>query len=108
MKRRNPRFGYQRIAEQLALVLDIEIDKDVVRRVLAKRYRPDRGDGGPSWLSFLGNAKDSLWSVDLFRCESLALESHWVMLVMDQCTQRIVGFAAHAGALTGAAVCRGT
>ncbi|HZF28767.1 MAG TPA: integrase core domain-containing protein [Gammaproteobacteria bacterium] len=106
MKRRNPRFGYQRIAEQLALVFDVEIDKDVVRRVLAKHYRPNRGDGGPSWLSLLGNAKDSLWSVDLFRCESLALKSHWVMLVMDQCTRRIVGFAAHAGAPDGAAVCR--
>lgn len=106
MKSRNPRFGYQRIAQQLALVFDVEIDKDVVRRVLAKHYRPDRGDDGPSWLSFLGNLKDSLWSVDLFRCESLGLKSHWVMLVMDQCTRRIVGFTALAGAPDGPAVCR--
>jgi len=98
MKRRNPRFGYRRIAEQLALVFDVEIDKDIVRRVLAKHYRPERGDDGPSWLSLLGNAKDSLWSLDLFRCESLALKSHWVMVLMDQCTRRIVGFAIHAGA----------
>ena len=28
---RNPRFGYQRIAQQLALALGIEIDKDTVR-----------------------------------------------------------------------------
>ncbi len=34
MKRRNPSFGYQRIADQISLVFDIEIDKDVVRRVL--------------------------------------------------------------------------
>ncbi len=40
MKRRNPNFGYQRIADQISLVFDIEIDKDVVRRVLAKHYRP--------------------------------------------------------------------
>jgi transposase InsO family protein len=106
LKRRNPSFGYRRIAEQLALVFDVEIDKDVVRRVLAKHYRPERGDDGPSWLSFLGNAKDSLWSADLFRCESLALKSHWVMVVMDQCTRRIVGFAVHAGAPDGPAVCR--
>jgi len=38
MKRRNPSFGYQRIAQQLSLVLDIKIDKDLVRRVLAKHY----------------------------------------------------------------------
>ena len=35
MKRRNPSFGYQRIADQISLVFDIEIDKDMVRRVLA-------------------------------------------------------------------------
>jgi len=106
MKRRNPRFGYRRIAEQLALVFDVELDKDVVRRVLAKHYRPDRGDDGPSWLSLLGNVKDGLWSLDLFRCESLALKSHWVMVVMDQCTRRIVGFAVNAGVPDGPAVCR--
>jgi len=40
MKRRNPSFGYQRIADQIFLVFGIEIDKNVVRRVLAKYYRP--------------------------------------------------------------------
>jgi putative transposase len=29
------------------------------------------------------HAKDSLWNVDLFRCESIVLKSHWVMVVMD-------------------------
>ena len=36
--------------------------------------------------------KDSLWSVDLFRCESILLRSHWVMVVMDVFTRRIIGF----------------
>ena len=71
MKRRNPSFGYQRIADQMSLVFEIELDKDVVRRVLAKHYRPKPGSNGPSWLTFLGHSRDSLWSVDLFRCESL-------------------------------------
>jgi putative transposase len=31
MKRRNPNFGNQRTADQISLVFDIEIDKDVVR-----------------------------------------------------------------------------
>ena len=91
MKRRNPNFGYQRIAEQISLVFDIEIDKDLVRRVLARHYRPEPGSNSPSWLTFLGHSKDSLWSVDLFRCESLILKSHWVMVVMDQFTRRIIG-----------------
>jgi putative transposase len=55
MKCRNPGFGYQRIADQIALVFEIEIDKDVVRRVLANHYRPEPGSGGPSWLTFLGH-----------------------------------------------------
>jgi putative transposase len=37
-------------------------------------------------------AKDSVWSVDLFRVESVVLRSHWAMLVMDIFTHRIIGF----------------
>ena len=70
----------------------VEVDKDVVRRVLAKHLRPGDGGGGPSWLTVIGHAKDSLWSADLFRCESILLKSHWVMVVMDQYTRRIIGF----------------
>jgi len=56
-----------------------------VRRVLAKHYRRgDAGDTGPSWLTFIGHAKDSLWSVDLFRCESILLRTHWVLLVFHR------------------------
>jgi transposase InsO family protein len=88
------------------VAFDITIDKDTVRQVLIKHYRPDPGSGGPSWLSFLGHSKDSLWSADLFRCESLILNTHWVMVVMDQCTRRIIGFAVHKGTLDGPAVCR--
>ena len=106
MKRRNPKFGYQRIADQISLVFNVKIDKDVVRRVLARHYRPEPGPNGPSWLTFLGHSKDSLWSVDFFRCESLILKSHWVMVIMDQFSRRIVGFAVHGGALDGPAICR--
>jgi putative transposase len=77
-----------------------------VHRVLAKHYRPTSGGTGPSWLSFIGHATDSLWSVDLFRCESIVLRSYWVLVVMDQCTRRLVGFGVHGGTATGADVCR--
>ena len=106
MKCRNPRFGYQRIVQQLALTFHIEIDIDVVRRVLAKHYRPDPSDRGASWLTFRGHAKDSLWSVDLFRCESLILRSHWVMVEMDQFTRRIIGFTVWVGTPDGPTTCR--
>jgi hypothetical protein len=69
-KQRNPSWGCPRIAQQIALAFDIPIDKDVVRRILASHCRPERDSGGPSWLTFLGHLKDSLWSIDLFQCES--------------------------------------
>ena len=83
MKRRNPNWGCPRIAQQIALAFGVEIDKDVVRRILSGHYRPESNAGGPSWLSFLGHMKDSLWSCDLFRCESATLSTHWVLVVMD-------------------------
>src|SRR6476659_6037660 len=105
-KQRNPTWGCPRIAQQIALAFNIPIDKDIVRRILASHYRPEQDSGGPSWLTFLGHLKDSLWSVDLFRCESATLRTHWVLVVMDQYTRRIVGFGVHAGVVDGAVLCR--
>ena len=106
MKRRNPNWGCPRIAQQMALAFHIQIDKDVVRRILAYHYQPGQPSGGPSWLTFLGQMKDSLWSIDLFRCESATLRTHWVLVVMDQYTRRILGFGVHAGPVDGVALCR--
>jgi len=106
MKLRNPTWGCPRIAQQIALAFGIPIDKDTVRRILARHYRPEKHCAGPSWLTFLGLMKDSLWSIDLFRCESVTLRTHWVLVVMDQYTRRIVGFGVHAGTVDGPALCR--
>jgi putative transposase len=38
---------------------------------------------GASWLTFLGQMKDSLWSVDLFRYELILIKTPWVLVVMD-------------------------
>src|SRR5438874_4570196 len=88
MKQRNPTWGCPRIAQQIALAFDIPIDKDMVRRILASHYRPKPDSGGPSWLTFIGHLKDSLWSLDMFRCESATLRTHWVLVIMDQYTLR--------------------
>ena len=104
LKQRNPRFGCPRIAQQINKAFGVGIDKDVVRRVLAAHYRPC--DGGPSWLTFIGHTKDSLWSIDLFRCDSILLKSHWVLVIMDQFTRRIIGFGVHAGNVDGIVLCR--
>jgi putative transposase len=105
LKSRNPRFGCPRIARIIAHTFGIDIDRNVVHRVLAKHYRPAPSGTGPSWLSFIGHTTDSLWSVDLFRCESLVLRTYWVLVVMDQFTRRLVGFGVRAGDVTAVDLC---
>jgi len=105
MKKRNPRYGYLRIAMQIQEAFGFDLEEGVVRRVLGKHYKNRPKDDGPSWLTFIGQMKDSLWSIDMFRAESIALKSHWMMVVMDQFTRRIIGFAVHKGELNGVAIC---
>ncbi len=106
IKRLNPRFGCPRIAQQISHAFGLEIDKDVVRRILASYPLPTSGGQGPSWLSAIAEARDSLWSIDLFRCESILLKSFWVMVVMDVFTRRIVGFGVEPAHIDGVSVCR--
>jgi putative transposase len=106
LKSRNPRFGCPRIARIISQTFGVEIDKNVVYRVLSKHHRPAPGGTGPSWLSFIGHTTDSLWSVDLFRCESIVLRSYWVLVVMDQFTRRLVGVGVHRGPVNSADLCR--
>ena len=77
LKSRNPRFGCPRIARIISQTFGMAIDKNVVSRVLSKHSRPAPGGTGPSWLSFIGQTTACLWSVDLFRCESLVRRSDW-------------------------------
>ena len=106
MKAQNPSFGYGRIAMQIFEAFGIEISRFTVGRILRKNKHKLPPGGGPSWLTFIGHMKDSLWSIDLFRCESIMLKSHWVMVVLDQYTRRIIGFSVHAGDCDGVAYCR--
>src|SRR5262249_53759475 len=72
---------------QAALAFGVDMDGDVVRRILNVHYRPDADSGDPSRLTFLGHTKDSLWSCDLLRCASATLTTHWVLvMVMDHYT----------------------
>jgi putative transposase len=52
------------------------------------------------------STKDSLWSVDFFRCESILLKSYWIMVVMDVFTRRIIGFGVAPADLEGPDICR--
>ncbi len=106
IKRLNPRFGCPRITQQLSHAFGLEIDKDVVRRILANHHLPKSGGKGPSWLSAIAEARDGLWSADLFRCEFILRKSFRVMVVMDAFTRRIVGFGVEPAHIDGISVCR--
>lgn len=106
MKKRNPRYGYHRIAMQIYQSYGFEVDKHVVRRVLQLYYKPSPPERGQSWLAFLGHTKDSLWSVDFFRCESIRLKTYYVMVVIDQYTRSIIGFCVTQGYPDGNRACR--
>ncbi len=107
IKQRNPRFSCPRIALIITDTFGIELNKDVVRRILINHYHPKPGDrNGLSWLSFIGHMKDSLWSVDLFCCESTTLKTHWVLVVMDVWSRRIIGCSVNKGPVDGPTLCR--
>jgi hypothetical protein len=91
LKQRNAQFGCPRIAQQINKAFGVHIDKDVVRRVLAKHYRPEPYHGGPSWATFLRYTRDSLSSIPLFRRESVLPRIHSIVLAIGQFTRTIVG-----------------
>ena len=72
MKRRNPRFGCRKIAEQISRAFAIEINKDIVRRILIQHYRPGPGGDGPSWLTVIGTSE-----LDLFAANHLLVMVGW-------------------------------
>lgn len=72
MKRRNPRFGAPRIAQQINLAFGLDLNKDVVRRVLENHYKPISDDNGPSWLTFLGHKKIAYGASIYFAVNRLA------------------------------------
>ena len=103
-KTNNPSYGCPKIALLVGNVLGIFVDEETVRRILKKHYRPIPGKG-PSWLLPIGMNPNRLWSVDLFRLESVFFGSYWVLVVMDQFTRRIIGFSVTQGSPDGGTVC---
>ena len=105
IKKKNPSFGCPRIAATVEDRTGVSISIESVRRIL-KRMNLTGPGNGPSWLTFIGTQVNSLWSVDMFRVESIILKTHWVMLVMDQYSRKIIGYSVVCGAgLSGEDVC---
>jgi len=48
MKERNTHYGFPRIAQRINLAFGLELDKDIVRRILASHYKQAPNNHGPS------------------------------------------------------------
>ncbi len=48
---------------QISNMFGVDINKDVVWRVLSRYCKSKSRNGGPSWLTFIGHAKDSLFDL---------------------------------------------
>src|SRR5258708_8486584 len=83
MKQRNPIWGCPRIAQQITLAFGIPMNKDLVRRILAARYRPRPYSARPSLLTVLSHAQDSLWSLDLLPPQPGALPTALLPVRLD-------------------------
>lgn len=105
IKTNNASFGCPQIVALIQDRTGIMVSEETVGRTLMKFYRGTSG-GGPSWLSFLGSQADSLWSIDLFCAESIFLKTYWIMVVMDQWSRKIIGFAVTKGQVTGEELCQ--
>ena len=87
LKSRNPRFGCPRMARIISRTFGVDIDKNVVYRVLSKHYRPSPGGEGPSWRSFIGRLADSFRSVATFQYEPILLHGYWARVALYHCTR---------------------
>ena len=106
-KQRYPFYGCEKIALLVRQRLGIPISHQTVRRILRKHLsHTPRHPPGPSWCTTLSQAKDTLWALDLFRVESITLQSHWVLVVMDVWSRKLIGFATHKGHVHGEDLCR--
>jgi hypothetical protein len=74
----------------ISRAFDVDIDKDVVRRVLAKHYRPGPGGDGPSWRTFFCHLTEGLWSLVLHRCKSLSVQRSRLLGVIAELTARLI------------------
>jgi len=74
MKQCNPRYGCPRIAQQVNLAFGLDIDKNVVRRILAVHYKPEPGNSGQDWPERISSDNDPLFQYDQWKANLRVLD----------------------------------
>ena len=100
LARENPRWGYQRIAGELAK-LGLSVSPSTVRRLLARAgLGPAPRRSGPSWREFLRAQAASNVACDFFTVETAFLRRYYVLLFIELQSRRVhlAGCSAHPNA----------
>jgi transposase InsO family protein len=89
LARENPRWGYQRVAGELAK-LGRSVSPSTVRRVLAGAgLRPAPRRSGPTWREFLRQQAASMLACDFFTIETAFLRRYYVLFFIELASRRV-------------------
>ena len=89
LARENPRWGYQRIAGELAGV-GVQVSPTTVGKVLRRhRIRPAPKRAGMAWREFLRAQAAGVLACDFFTVETLWLRRLYVLFFIEANTRRV-------------------
>ena len=89
LARENPRWGYQRIAGELAK-LGLGVSPSTVRRLLASAgLGPAPRRSGPTWRKFLRQQAASVVACDFFTVETAFLRRYYVLFFIELQSRRV-------------------
>lgn len=86
ISRENPRWGEDRIAQELALKLGVHHAASTVRRYRARGLDPNRGQ---SWRKFIGSHAKEIFACDFLVQHTARFNIVYVFVVMEIHTRRI-------------------
>ena len=106
IKRNNPDYGIEKIEGLLRERGQVISDTTILRILRKHGLVGDLNKLGPSWLSFIGNSFNGIWSVDMFKVESAFLSSYVVMVAIDIYSRKIINFSVRRYPVDGGVVCQ--
>jgi putative transposase len=89
LARENPRWGYQRIADEIN-GLGLAVSATTVRKILRQAGIGPAGErGGISWRAFLRQQAQSMLAVDFFTVETISLQRLYVLFFIELASRRV-------------------
>jgi putative transposase len=89
MATENPRWGEERIANELLLKLGLRVSPRTVRKYLPKRP-PGRSRGDQRWATFLNNHARAIVACDFFAAVTATFRLLYVFVVIDHGSRYLI------------------